>query len=127
MIGILNVGETSCRLGGYPGLEGVRDHHLSHLHITGLGTYSGNLEPVVLAPRITGALIVGTEDACPALNNPNQHKVAATAAAHTYTNLYVVLPDHGGSVLVRGAKIDTACGLWVSRLGWSKGFSLTYH
>ena len=123
MIGIVNVGTVACRLGGYPGLEGVRDHHLFHLRITEHGTFAGNLDSTVLAPRVTGGLIIRTVDACNALNNPNR---CAVAAAHTYTTLYVELPDHHGAVAVFGGSIDTACGLQVSRLGWAKGFSLHY-
>lgn len=125
-IGIVNVGRVACRLGGYPGLEGVRDHHLFHLRINQHGTFAGNLDPTVLAPRVTGGLIIGTGDACNALNNPNRKVAAAVAAAHTYTTLYVELPDHHGTVAIFGGSIDTACGLQVSRLGWVKGFSLRY-
>ena len=116
-VGVVNVGKTSCRLGGYPGLEGTRLGHAYTL-VVSHGTYFGNLSPTVLAPRVVGALLLATGDGCPALNQPNQDAVRAEIAAHTFTGVVIELPLHDGFVHVNGVRFDTACGFSSSRLGW---------
>ena len=75
------------------GLEGIRFGHRHPLVVTGHGTFFGDLGPTVLAPRTMGALILGTEDACHAINQPNQAAQRAEIAAHSYTGLYIELPS----------------------------------
>ena len=118
LVGVVNVGTAPCRLAGYPGLEGIRSGHAHPLVVSGHGTYFGNLLPSVLAPRTVGALILGTEAGCDAINQPNQAAMKAEVAAHTYTGVVIRLPQHDGSVVANGVRFDTACGLSSSRLGW---------
>lgn len=118
VVGVVNVGRTSCRLGGYPGLEATRDGRAYPFAGSDHGTYFGNLSPTVLAPRMVGALMLVTEDGCPALNQSNQAADRAEIAAHTYTGVVIELPQHDGSVVVNGVRFDTACGFSSSRLGW---------
>ncbi len=63
-IAISNVGTKTCKLGGYPTLLGFRGTRKYHLRVTSHETYGGNLRPTDLAPRMSGALIVGTGDLC---------------------------------------------------------------
>jgi hypothetical protein len=118
VVGVVNMGKTSCRLGGYPGLEATRYGHAYPFAGSDHGTYFGNLSPTVLAPRMAGALMLVTEDGCPAINQPNQAADRAVMAAHTYTGVVIELPQHDGSVVVNGVRFDTACGFSSSRLGW---------
>jgi hypothetical protein len=116
-IAIANVGTTTCELGGYPGLVGLRGNKEFKLHVTGHGTWGGNLRPSTLAPRMSGALIIGTGDLCaPGYGVP--------VSGHSYSGLIVVLPKNGGAVKVPGVTIDATCYLVESQLGWRKSFSI---
>ena len=118
IVGLVNVGTAPCRLGGYPALEGTRTGRSFPLVVSGHGTFFGDLQPAVLAPRVLGALIVGTEDGCYAINQPNPVARQAEVTSHSYTGLRIVLPLHGGVVTVGNVRFDTACVLQSSRLGW---------
>jgi hypothetical protein len=116
-IAITNVGTATCELGGYPALVGLRGNKEIKLHITGHGTWGGNLRPTTLAPRMSGALIIGTGDLCaPSYGVP--------VAGHSYSGLIVVLPKGGGAVKVPGVTVDTTCYLVESQLGWRTNFSI---
>lgn len=116
-IAMTNVGTTTCELGGYPALVGLRGDKEFKLHVTAHGTFGGNLRPTTLAPRMSGALIIGTGDLCaPGYGVP--------VAGHSYSGLIVTLPKNGGAVRVPGVTFDTSCYLVESQLGWRKNFSI---
>jgi len=116
-VAITNVGTTTCALGGYPGLVGLRGNKKIKLRVTAHSTYGGNLRSAILAPRMSGALIIGTGDLCaPYYGVP--------PAGHSYAGLIVVLPKDEGSVTVLGVTLDTTCYLAESQLGWRKHFSI---
>jgi hypothetical protein len=121
LIFVSNVSDSTCRLGGYPTLFGVRDGHRYRLHVTSHQVLSNDLAPTTLKPRMSGALIIGTGDACSVLNQTGH---AAVAAAHTYTGLVLMLPDNGGVITVLGMKLDTACYLSETQLGWRTPFPM---
>jgi hypothetical protein len=108
---------ASCRLSGYPSLVGISTAsgqvRLKARH----GTYFGNLIPVDLAKGASGKLVLGTEDACMALNQPNQAAVKRNAASHTYTRIVIILPNGEGSLIASTYSFDVACGLYESELG----------
>lgn len=122
-IAIVNVGSTSCRLAGYAGIIGVRSGREHRLTGVQRGTFFGNLQPAILAPRMTGALLLGTEWACVAINRSGP-AARAYLAAHSYDGVVLVLPDHSGVVHVPDVQIQNACTLSETRLGWSRGFAL---
>lgn len=117
-IALVNVGHISCRLNGYPGIQGMRGGRIYDLHVARHGTFAGNLAPTVLSPRMSGELILSVADNCNALNTGGISKIKKIAAANTYSNLTVKLPGAAGDVYLFGFKVDIACGLDVSRLGW---------
>lgn len=117
-IALINVGHTTCRLSGYPEIQGVREGHTYNLHVAKHGTFAGNLAPTILTPRMSGELILSTADNCNSLNTGGIAKIDKIAAANTYSNLTLKLPDAAGNVYLSGFKVDIACGLDVSRLGW---------
>jgi hypothetical protein len=121
LIFVTNVSDSTCRLGGYPTLVGLRDDHRYPLHVTSHDVLANGLAPATLKPRMSGALIIGTGDACPVLNQTDN---AAAAAAHTYTGLDLVLPDNGGSITVLGVELDTACYLSETQMGWRTPFPM---
>jgi hypothetical protein len=118
-IALINVGHTTCRLSGYPAILGSRNGHSYNLHLARHGTFAGNLAPTVLTPRMSGKLILSTANNCNALNSGGLANIPKVAAANTYSNLTLKLPNSAGDVYLSGFKVDIACGLDVSRLGWN--------
>ena len=113
---VTNVGASSCRLGGYPRLLGIRGGHEYKLRITGHGTQDGNLSPAVLPSRMSGALILNTNDGCIPGGDPD-------AASHTYSGIVVLLPGSQGLFKILGRTFYTPCDLFESQLGWTKDFT----
>ena len=118
-IALINVGHTTCRLAGYPKIQGVKDDRTYDLPIRKHGTFAGNLVSSVLSPRMSGELLLSVADNCNALNTGSTSAINKVAATNTYTDLTIKLPGATGDVYVSGFKVDVACGLEVSRLGWS--------
>jgi hypothetical protein len=117
-IDIINDTHHTCRLAGYPTIQGYRDGAPHNVPLAHHGTYAGNLRPTVLTYRMSGLLLMSVSDECNAANTGGQTKIRRLAAAHTYTNLTLGFPG-GGSVQVNGITLDTVCGLDVSQLGWN--------
>ena len=117
-LALINVGHTTCRLEGYPRILGQRDNRTHTLPISKHGTWAGNLRPTVLSPRMSGQLLLSTADNCNALNTGTTKSINRVMAANTYSNLTIQLPDSKGDVYVYGFKVDIACGLEISQLGW---------
>lgn len=114
-IAVVNVGASTCRLGGYPKLLGIRDGHEYAFAKVSHGTQDVSLEPAILAPRMSGALILDTSLGC----NAN---VYPYPASDQYTGVVILLPHDNGHVKVVGVPLYVPCGLGESQLGWAKGF-----
>jgi hypothetical protein len=114
-IAIVNVGTSTCRLGGYPKLTGIRGGHGYAFASVAHSTQDVSLEPTVLSPRESGALILDTSLGC----NAN---VYPYPPADVYTGLIIILPHGKGRVRVAGLPLFVPCGLGESQLGWAKGF-----
>lgn len=117
-IALVNVGHTTCKLSGYPTMQGRRGTRNFPLSISKHGTFAGDLPSTVLRPRMSGELLLSTADDCNALNTGGTSKIKQVMAAKTYTNVTIELPNSRGNVYVTGITIDIACGLGVSQLGW---------
>lgn len=102
-----NVSSASCRVEGYPDLVGIRSDGSEVPLAT---QQAGDLLPTDLDSGQAAWLQLGTGQACPALNQPDQQAVAANAAANTYSGIVIELPDGSGSITVTGLSLDTACG-----------------
>jgi hypothetical protein len=99
-------------------MQGMKGNRTFTLPISKHGTFAGNLPSTVLSPRMSGELLLSTADNCNALNTGGITKINEVAAADTYTNLTIELPNSDGDVYLSGFKVDIACGLEVSQLGW---------
>ena len=117
-VAFINVGHTSCRLSGYPKIEGTRGNETHELPAVHENVADLHLAPTVLAPRMAGELMLATGSLCNALNTGGRVKIQKVIAANTF--LTFDLPDSAGSVIVQGLSLDIACGLGVSQLGWKK-------
>ncbi len=118
-IALINVSHTTCRLTGYPKVQGEKGDRTYDLPVRKHGTFAGNLVSTVLSPRMSGELLLSVADNCNALNTGSTSTINKVAATNTYSNLTIKLPGAAGDVYVTGFKVDIACGLEVSRLGWS--------
>jgi hypothetical protein len=114
-IAVVNVGTRTCQLGGYPKLMGIRGGHEYALANVSHGTQDVSLEPAILAPRMSGALILDTSLGC----NAN---VYPYPVSDQYTGVVIVLTHDNGHVKVVGVPLYVPCGLGESQLGWAKGF-----
>ena len=113
---LTNVGST-CRLSGYPNLYGATATRApGPIAVRKSGTYFGNLVDTNLAPGQHGQLLLGTGDACPALNQSSQAQILANQRSDTYHHVTIVLPQGRGSLEVT-VSVDVACGLDESQLG----------
>jgi len=113
---VTNVGPTTCWVGGYPSLVGVKPSGARTPLAATHGTYFGNRVPTKLAPGSGAKLYLGTESTCNALNAPAPRYNAA-ANANTYTGLIIGLPGGEGTLSVGSVYLDTACGLSESEIG----------
>jgi len=113
---VTNVGPTTCWVGGYPSLVGVKPSGARKPLGATHGTYFGNRVPMKLAPGAAAELYLGTASACNALNAPAPQR-NATAKANTYTGLTIALPEGRGTFSVGHVYLDTACGLSESEIG----------
>jgi hypothetical protein len=118
-IALINVSHTTCALSGYPKIQGMKGNRTYTLHISKHGTFAGNLPSTVLSPRMSGELLLSTADNCNALNTGGIAKIDKAAAINTYMSLTIELPNSDGDVHLSGFKVDIACGLEVSQLGWN--------
>lgn len=113
---LTNVGPL-CRLSGYPDLVGATaTRGLGPIAPRKAGTYFGNLVAANLATGQRGLLLLGTDDACAALNQPSRSRIAADLRADTYHRVTIILPQGSGSVAAN-VTFDVACGLDESQLG----------
>lgn len=115
-LAITDVGISTCRLGGYPKLLGIRGNHEYTLANVGHGTQDTALAPTTLVPRESGALILDSNDGCSA-------NVYPLPAADKYTGVVILLPNGEGRVKVLGVPLWVPCGLSESQLGWAKRFA----
>ena len=115
---LINVSHASCRLNGYPSVQGMKGNRSFTLDISKHGTFAGNLLPTDLSPRMSGRLLLSTADNCNALNIGSTSQIQRVAAAHTYSHLTIKLRGLAVEVDIPGLTIDIACGLEVSQMGW---------
>lgn len=116
-VAFINDGRTTCRLAGYPKIQGYRngrEYALVVGHIK--GTLFG-LSPTTVAPRMSGEMVLTTGALCNALNIGSQSKIKKVIAENSYT-VSVTFPNSNDKVYVYGLTLDVACGLNITQLGW---------
>jgi hypothetical protein len=111
----VNIGTSTCRLGGYPNLLGIRDGHEYAFEEVSQGTQNTNLKFTKVAPRMSGALILDTSRGC----NAN---VYPYSVSDQYTEVVVLLPHATGHVKVVGVPLYVPCGFGESQLVWAMSF-----
>jgi hypothetical protein len=116
-LAFINEGHGTCRLAGYPTIQGYRNGREYPLAAGHLKSQEFDISPTNVAPRMSAEMVVTTEGLCNALNSGNQTAIKKVIAKNTYT-LSIKFPDSNDPIYIYGLSIDVACGLNVTGLGW---------
>jgi hypothetical protein len=114
-IAVVNIGTSSCRIGGYPQLLGIRDGHEYAIRHLDHGTQDVSLEPATLAPRMSGAFILDVSLGCNANSLPYP-------VSDLFMGVVILLPHGNGHIKVAGVPLFVPCGIGESQLGFAKGY-----
>lgn len=106
-----NISHAACTLSGYPTtVIGVRnDQTQRSLKVTHGTFFDNGYWPANLEPGDTAQFVLGTDDACDALNQP-------TPQSDPFAGLIIGVPGGGSTIEARTA-FDAACGVEISELG----------
>ena len=116
-LAFINNSHETCRLAGYPTIQGYRngrEYHLVAGHINGR---LFDIFPTVVAPRMSGEMVLTTSASCNALNSGSRTTINKVMAKNTYT-ISLEFPQSNVPIFINGLSIDVACGLNVTGLGW---------
>jgi hypothetical protein len=116
-VAFINDGTTTCRLAGYPIIQGYRDGREYPLKTEHIKSNPFGLSPTIVAPRMSGEMVITTSALCNALNTGNQSSIKKVIARTTYT-VSVKFPHSNYPIDVNGLSLTVACGLDVTQLGW---------
>jgi Protein of unknown function (DUF4232) len=117
-VALINDGHTTCRLSGYPTVDGYKNGHEYSLSNGHLKDAPYHITATNLAPRMSGVLVLMTAVDCNALNTGGQTSIQKETIAHTYENISIEFPNSTDRVYINGIDIDEACGLTSTQLGW---------
>jgi hypothetical protein len=116
-VAFINDGRSSCRLGGYPTIRGYRNGHEYALKAGHLKGQPFDLSSTIVAPRMSGEMVLTTQDECNALNTGGQAKIQSVISDNSYS-VSVTFPHSTGTVFINGLVLDVACGLNITNVGW---------
>ncbi len=117
VVAFVNEGRTTCRLAGYPTIQGYRDGRRYPLHAQHITSQPFGLSPTVVGPQMSGELVLTTSGLCNALNSGGRAKINSEIADNTYA-VSVEFPHSNDPIYIYGLNLDVACGLDVTGLGW---------
>jgi len=116
-IGFINEGHETCRLAGYPTIQGYkngREYLLMTKHVT---NHTFAISSTIVAPRMSGEMVITTSALCDALNTGSRTTIKKVIAKDTYT-VGVKFPHSNDEIYIYGLSVDVACGLNITQLGW---------
>lgn len=117
-VAFINAGHTTCRLSGYPTVRGYKNGHEYSLKAGHLNDGPFDIMPTILAPQMSGALVLMTATDCNALNAGGQRSIQKDTVSHTYRDISIEFPKSTDQIYINGIDIDVACGLSSTQLGW---------
>jgi len=117
-LAFVNEGHLTCRLAGYPTIQGYRNGHQYPLKTGHLKGAIFVVYPTVVRPQMSAEMVVTTSGLCSALNSGNRANINKVIADNTYS-LSVKFPESNTAIPIYGLDVDVACGLNVTALGWS--------
>lgn len=116
-LAFINEGGVSCRLSGYPTIQGYRSNREYRLSAEHVRDNTFDISPTIVAPRMSGEMVITTSALCDALNTGSRAELQQVVAKNTYT-ISVKFPHSYHTIYIYGLRIDVACGLEVTQLGW---------
>jgi hypothetical protein len=116
-LAFINDTHKTCRLSGYPTIQGYRNGHEYHLTAGHLRNQIFDLLPTVVAPRMSGEMVLTTSASCNALNSGNRTAINSVIAKNTYA-VSIEFPHSPDPIFIDGLSIDVACGLNITGVGW---------
>jgi hypothetical protein len=116
-LAFINDGHHTCRLAGYPTIQGYRNGHEYHLEAGHLKNQPFDILPTVVSPRMSGEMVLTTSESCNALNSGNRAAINRVIAKNTYS-VSVEFPHSSDPIFIDGLSIDVACSLNITGLGW---------
>lgn len=116
-LAFINDGHGTCRLAGYPTIQGYRNGHEYRLAAGHLKSQLFDILPTVVAPRMSGEMVLTTSESCNALNGGNRTVINKVIANNTYS-VSIEFPYSKEPIFIDGLNIDVACSLNISGVGW---------
>jgi Protein of unknown function (DUF4232) len=116
-LAFINDGHSTCRLAGYPTIQGYRNGREYPLVAGHLKSQLFDILPTVVAPRMSGEMIVTTSASCNALNSGSRAAINTVIAHNTYS-ISVTFPHSRYPIFIDGLSVDVACGLNITGVGW---------
>jgi hypothetical protein len=118
-VAFINEGNTTCRLTGYPTIQGYRNNREYPLTVGHMGDSLFDIVPTVVAPRMSGEMVLATSAFCDALNTGSHAAIQKTIVKNTYT-VSVKFPHFNDPISIDGLRVDVACGLDITQVGWRR-------
>jgi len=118
-VAFINEGQTTCRLTGYPTIQGYRNNREYPLTAAHMKDSVFDIAPTVVAPRMSGEIILATSAFCDALNTGSHAAIQKIIVKNTYT-VSIKFPHFNDPISVDGLRIDVACGLDITQVGWRR-------
>ena len=116
-LAFINESHATCRLTGYPTIQGYRNSRQYPLVAGHIKGRPFNIAPTIVAPRMSGEMVLTTYALCNALNTGDHATIQKVIAKNTYT-VSVKFPHSNVPIYIDGLNIDVACGLDITPLGW---------
>lgn len=116
-LAFINDGHSTCRLAGYPTIQGYRNGREFHLVAGHLKGQLFDVLPTVVAPRMSGEMVLTTSASCNALNTGSRTAINRVIAKNTYS-VSIEFPHSNYPIFIEGLSIDVACSLNVTEVGW---------
>jgi hypothetical protein len=116
-IAFINEGHATCRLTGYPTIQGYRNTREYPLVVEHMKDQPFNISSAIVAPRMSGEMVLTTSALCDALNTGSHTAIKKVIAKNTYT-VSVRFPHSNYPIYIYGLSVDVACGLGITQLGW---------
>jgi hypothetical protein len=116
-LAFINEGHAACRLTGYPTIQGYRNSREYPLVAGHVKDSPFDISPTIVAPRMSGEMVLTTSALCDALNSGNRTAIKEVIAKDTYT-VSVKFPHSNDPIYIYGLSVDVACGLDITQVGW---------
>ncbi|HUY42652.1 MAG TPA: DUF4232 domain-containing protein [Acidimicrobiales bacterium] len=116
-IAFINEGHNTCRLTGYPTIQGYRNTREYSLAVGHMKDSPFGISSTIVAPRMSAEMVLTTSALCDALNSGSRTAIEKVIAKNTYT-VSVKFPHSNDPIYIYGLSIDVACGLNSTQVGW---------